>query len=63
MTEARVSLPLTSVVVEVRDQTHPQGVSAVQTLDDTQVSSRFSQTLPETQTTVVHGQSMSIKVT
>ena len=63
MTEARVSLSLTGIVVEVGDQTHPQRVCAVQALDYAQIAGCLSQTLPETQTTVVHCQGMGIKVT
>lgn len=63
MTQARVSLSLTGVVVEVGDQADPQGVCVVQAFDYTQVAGRLSQALPETQTTVVHRQGMGVKVT
>lgn len=52
--EAGVSLPLAGVVVEVRDQTETQRVSAVQAFNDAQVAGCLRQALPETQTTVVH---------
>lgn len=63
VTEARVSLSLTGVVVEVGDQADPQRVCAVQAFDDAQISCSLSQTLPETQTSVIHCQSMSVKIT
>lgn len=55
-------LSLGGVAVQVGDQADPQGVSAVQPLDDAQVAGCLSQTLPETQTSVVRGQSTGIKV-
>lgn len=58
-----VGFSLTGIVVEVGHQADTQGVSAVQTLDYTQVAGCLCQTLPETQTTVVHRQGMGIKVT
>ena len=61
--EAGVSLSLAGVVVEVGDQAEAQGVRAVQALDDAQVTGRLSQTLPETQTAVVHRQGMGVKIT
>lgn len=61
--QAGVSLSLTGVVVQVGHQTDPQRVCAVQAFDDTQIAGRLSKTLPETQTAVVHGQGMGIKVT
>lgn len=63
VTQAGVSLSLTGVIVEVGDQTEPQRVCAVQAFDDAQVAGRLSQALPETQTSVVHGQGMGIKIT
>lgn len=63
VTQARVSLSLTGVVVQVGDQAEPQRVCAVQALDDAQVAGRLSQALPETQATVVHRQSMGVKIT
>lgn len=63
VTQAGVSLSLTGVVVQVGDQAEPQRVCAVQALDDAQVAGRLSQALPETQTTVVHRQSMGVKIT
>lgn len=62
VTQARVGLSLAGVVVQVGDQTDPQGVCAVQALDDTQVAGRLSQALPETQTAVVHRQSVGVEV-
>ena len=56
-------LSLGRVAIQVGDQADPQGVSAVQPLDDAQVAGCLSQTLPETQTSVVRGQSTGIKVT
>lgn len=61
--EAGVSLPLAGVVVEVRDQTETQRVSAVQAFNDAQVAGCLSEALPETQATVVHCQGMGIKIT
>lgn len=63
VTQARVSLSLTGVIVKVGDQTETQRVCAVQAFDDAQVAGRLSQALPETQTSVVHGQGMGIKIT
>lgn len=63
VTQARVSLSLTGIVVQVGDQTDPERVCAVQAFDDAQVAGRLSQALPETQTTVVHRQGMGIEVT
>lgn len=63
VTEARMSLSLTGVVVEVGDQTDPQRVCAVQAFNYAQIAGRLSQTLPETQTSVVHCQSMGVEVT
>lgn len=63
VTQTGVSLSLTGVVVEMGDQTEAQRVRAVQAFDDAQIASRLSHTLPETQTTVVHRQSMSVKIT
>lgn len=63
VTQAGVSLSLTGVIVEVGHQTEPQRVCAVQAFDDAQVAGRLSQALPETQTAVVHGQGMGIKIT
>ena len=62
VTQAGVSLSLTGVVVEVGDQAETQRVCAVQALDDAQVADRLCQTLPETQTAVVHRQGMSVKI-
>lgn len=58
-----VGLSLGGVAVQVGDQTDPQGVSAVQAFHNAQVAGRLSQTFPETQTPVVRGQGMGIKVT
>lgn len=63
VTQAGVSLSLTCIVVQVGDQAEPQRVCAVQAFDYAQVAGRLSQALPETQTTVVHGQGMGIKIT
>lgn len=63
VTQARVSLSLTGIVVEVGDQAEPQRVCAVQAFDYAQIAGRLSQALPETQTTVVHRQGMGIKIT
>lgn len=54
VTEAGVGLPLAGIVVQVGDQTETQRVGAVQAFNDAQVAGCLSQTLPETQTTVVH---------
>lgn len=62
VTQARVSLSLTGVVVEMGDQTDTQRVCAVQAFDDAQIAGRLSQALPETQTTVVHRQGMGVKI-
>lgn len=56
-------LPLRGVVVEMRHESHPQGVRGIQTLYDTQVSSNLSQALAKPETPVVHSQGMSIKIT
>jgi len=63
VTQAGVSLSLAGVVVEVGDQADPQRVRAVQAFDDAQITGRLRQTLPETQTTVVHSQGMGVKIT
>lgn len=60
--QAGVGLSLTGVVVEVRYQTDPQRVCAVQAFDYAQIAGCLSQALPETQTTVVHRQGMGIKI-
>lgn len=63
VTQARVSLSLTGVVVKVGDQTEAKGVCAVQALDNAQIAGCLSHALPETQTTIVHCQGMSVKIT
>lgn len=63
VTQAGVSLSLTGVVVQMRDEADSQRVCAVQALNDAEIAGGFSQALPETQTTVIHRQGMGIKVT
>lgn len=63
VTQTGVSFSLRGVAVQVRNQADAEGVGVVQPLDDAEVAGRLRQTLAETQPTVIHGQSMSIKVT
>lgn len=63
MAQAGVGLPLAGVVVEVGHQAQAEGVGAVQPLHQAQVARRLSQTLPEAQTSVVHGQSVGVEKT
>lgn len=63
VTQAGVSLSLTGIVVQMRDQANPQRVCAIQALNDAKIAGCFSQALPETQTTIVHRQGMGVKVT
>lgn len=63
VSQARMSLSLTGVVVQVGDEAEPQRVRAVQAFDYAQIAGRLSQALPETQTTIVHRQGMGVKIT
>lgn len=63
VTQARMGLSLTGVVVQVGDETEPQRVRAVQAFDYAQIAGRLSQALPETQTAIVHRQGMGVEIT
>lgn len=63
MPQTCVSLSLGGIAAQVGHQANAEWVGVVQALDDAQVSGCLSQTLAEAQATIIHCQSMSVKVT
>lgn len=63
MFQPGVHVPLRGIGAEVGHQAYPQGVRAVPTLYDAQVSGRLCQALPETKAAVILGKSVSLEVT
>lgn len=63
MFQSSVHLPLSGVAAEVGHQAHAEGVRTVPSLNNAEVASCLSQTLPEAQAAVILSKSMSLKET